>query len=713
MEIENSHKTLLLVEDQALVAMTEEAMLEKYGYDVITVDDVQGAIEAIENTPVDLILMYIDLGKGRMTGTEAAEILLKKFELPIVFLTGHGEKETVAAVQRITNYGYVLKSAGEFVLIESINMALKLWESHRQAQSARDEYLSIVELTEEIIARVDSDGRWMFVNSPAERFWGIPKKELLGKRYIDFVHPEDKKETLAAGDVMYTTRKPILDLVNRQRTPDGWRTISWNSSPIFNERGEVEGFQSTGRDITEQKEAENRLKLISDIITDHAYVVAVDAQGSLKLEWSTANYEEGIKNISRKGIQDFVNNPSVHPDDAPIFEKRVKNLSSNREDISEYRIITDDGEIIWVRDYGKPIWDDNEERVTAIVGALQIITELKNTEKRLKESEKHFRELVEYSNDWIWQVNTEGEYTYVSPTVEKITGYTPEEIVGKTPFNFMREDEAERTRKAFAENLHTGEPFSGTETELIHKAGCTVILETNGTPYFDEQGNLLGYRGIDRDITARKKMEKDLLKALKEKDYLMKELNHRVKNNLLLISSLINLKASSLDDKVDMSDVAGQIDAIRIIHDKLMHAEDIAHIDLEGYIQELLATVFSLSGRQVEIEENIEKITLQTRTAIPVGLILNEIATNAIKHGFSDTGKARFTVELKADKRAEQYVLTLSNTGKAFPGGIDLKNPDTLGLRLISGLVGQLKGTIELQRDPCPVFTIRFPIDEE
>jgi two-component sensor histidine kinase len=175
-----------------------------------------------------------------------------------------------------------------------------------------------------------------------------------------------------------------------------------------------------------------------------------------------------------------------------------------------------------------------------------------------------------------------------------------------------------------------------------------------------------------------------------------------------MISSLISLKDSSLGEEVDLSDISRQIDAIRIVHDELYQGEEITHINLREYVQELLSTVFSFSSRQVEIENNMKDVSIGTRTAIPIGLIVNEIATNAIKHGFTEE-ETRFTVDLQEDTSKNQYILTLSNTGRPFHKDVNVDNPATVGLQLISALVEQIDGTFELQKEPYPVFTIRFP----
>jgi two-component sensor histidine kinase len=170
--------------------------------------------------------------------------------------------------------------------------------------------------------------------------------------------------------------------------------------------------------------------------------------------------------------------------------------------------------------------------------------------------------------------------------------------------------------------------------------------------------------GISEDIT-------ELKKALEEKDYLMKEINHRVKNNLMMITSLISLKNASLGEAVDLTDLKNQIDAIRIVHEKLYTTNKITNIDFKEYIDDLLNTIFfSFTERRVKVENKIEEITLTTKTAIPLGLIINEIATNAIQHGFSGTKEPLFKVEMVKTADGHGCKLKLSNNGRPFPDSV-------------------------------------------
>ena len=182
-----------------------------------------------------------------------------------------------------------------------------------------------------------------------------------------------------------------------------------------------------------------------------------------------------------------------------------------------------------------------------------------------------------------------------------------------------------------------------------------------------------------------------------------------------MVNSLVRLKETALEGTADLSDIRHQIDAIRIVHEKLYKTGEIIHINMRDYIQDLLTTIFSsFSTQTVTLNSQVENIYINTKDAVALGLIINEIATNAIKYGFStedDTGqKAVFTTRLARDFDTDEYVLSLSNSGNPFPEDISIENSETLGLRLISILARQLDGILELQKAPQALYTIRFPI---
>ncbi len=146
---------------------------------------------------------------------------------------------------------------------------------------------------------------------------------------------------------------------------------------------------------------------------------------------------------------------------------------------------------------------------------LTLVNNLKKKIRELRENEKRFKDIVNVS-DWIWEIDAKGVYTFANPSVKKILGYDPKEVVGKTPFDFMHSDDKKSIAKYFLNIAKKKESFSNLLNRNTHKNGSVVYLETSGVPIIDEKGKLIGYRGIDRDITERKKAEEKLHQKIRE-----------------------------------------------------------------------------------------------------------------------------------------------------------------------------------------------------
>ncbi|HAK47609.1 MAG TPA: hypothetical protein DCO79_17020 [Spirochaeta sp.] len=209
----------------------------------------------------------------------------------------------------------------------------------------------------------------------------------------------------------------------------------------------------------------------------------------------------------------------------------------------------------------------------------------------------------------------------------------------------------------------------------------------------------------------RKDTEQKLKDTIAEKEFLMKEINHRVKNNLMMITSLIKIKENTLESS-DFSDVIHQIDAIRIIHERLYNAGDIRKLDVKPYFIELIDTIFeSFSGANVVMNIDIANIKINSKQLITLGLIINEIATNSIKYAYDDCKNPEFNLIVKEfeNNHCEIYI---SNNGKPMPENVNLEYPKTLGMRLIKALTDQLKGEVQLSKHPSSEYRIEFEIEK-
>jgi PAS domain S-box-containing protein len=255
------------------------------------------------------------------------------------------------------------------------------------------------------------------------------------------------------------------------------------------------------RDVTERKRAEEAYRALVDhslqglvIFQDGRVVFTNKAMADI----SGYTVEEMLA-MSSQQVQAF-----VHPEDRTLVWGRHRDRLAGKQlpERYEFRGIRKDGTMCWleihasrIEYWGKP----------AVQAAYVDITERKRAEEALRESRRRFRSLVEATSDWVWEVDQNGKYTYSSPKVKELLGYEPEEVIGKTPFDLMPPDEVNRVGTIFRNIVASQKPFERLENVNLHKDGRLVALETSGVPIFDTNGDFVGYRGIDRDITERRK----------------------------------------------------------------------------------------------------------------------------------------------------------------------------------------------------------------
>lgn len=457
-----------------------------------------------------------------------------------------------------------------------------------------------------------------------------------------------------------------------------------------------------------QREAEENFRAIADYTYDWEDWIGTDG----KLIW----VNPAVEKITGYTPEDCLNQPDypfflIHDDDRETIRTELTN-SLEHETSSpsrEVHCISKDNKTIWISAVWQPIYDINGTFM-GLRSSLRDITTRKRADAALQQSEANLKAIVENTDDIIVLRDTEGRALIYNKAFNSICQdlFRIDAYPGMRTMDYLNNEEKEHWKddihKVLAgETVHR--QFSKTFPE-----GNTRTFALTFNPIFQNK-TVIGFSEFTRDITAQKKNEIELREALEEKEMLLGEINHRVKNNLAIISALIRLKESAAGGTIDLTDIKSQINAITIVHKKLYKTGNITHINFREYVQDLLITVFSsFTTQRVTIIKELDNVSLKTKTAVTIGLVINEIATNAIKHGFTEGSEARFSIILKEDTDSNQYVLTLMNTGNPFPEDKDLDHPTTLGLRLISSLTHQIKGTIQLKRLPHPEFTITFPV---
>ncbi len=363
----------------------------------------------------------------------------------------------------------------------------------------------------------------------------------------------------------------------------------------------------------------------------------------------------------------------------------------------EYTSVTG-GKTSNLRIFLKGIRDEND-KIYAGIGMVEDITQSTQTFEELQEMYHRLQSIVDHSPFIINEIGPEGHYILVNESTVQLLGRSKQDLIGKHFSEVLPPETARLFEQRVRQVYESAEQLIVDDT--LQLDGSKRVYRTVLFPLFHNQVSIRSIVGIGYDVTHE-------VRSREEKDFFMRELNHRIKNNLNLLSSLIGLKEAESDE--DLSDIFHQIKAIQIVHEKLQAAENMTEVNAREYLEELVNTVFnSFTHHTVKIESDIEEVVIPTRAAIPLGLLVNEIATNAIKHGFSAGTQARFTIILKKSSSGEEYQLILTNTGNSFPEQISIENPTSLGLQLIGTLTDQLNGTVELIRRPNTTFNIRFP----
>lgn len=372
------------------------------------------------------------------------------------------------------------------------------------------------------------EGRFFRVNQKFCEILNYTHEELLQHNWRELTHPDDLEDSSAKVRSLLNNECSTCTLEKRYIRKDGG--IVWGNltiSLVKKNTGEHEYFIIVVEDITARKrteaalrESQQQLATIAANLPGGVYRVIYHKNGHFSLPYISAGYQE-ILGISPQELKE---NPLklfevIHPDDRETFKqsvrKGIKNLESR---YIEFRIISPVGEIKWIRDQSRFSEAENGDIIVDgvdidISDAYRLASLRQQAEQAWHQSEERFRTLVETTSDIVWEIDEEAFYTYVSPRVFDLLGYTVPEIVGKNFFDFMPPREGQRIGTFLSQMIANQQSFTCLQNPYIDKRGHLVFVETSATPILDSQGNFCGYRGITRNITERRTMEEALIES--------------------------------------------------------------------------------------------------------------------------------------------------------------------------------------------------------
>jgi len=347
--------------------------------------------------------------------------------------------------------------------------------------------------------------------------------------------------------------------------------------------------------------------------------------------------------------------------------------------------------------------------------ANKMLSDRQETEKALLESEINYRTLLNNIHGMVYRASYDWSVSIVSGS-EELCGYTAQEINDKEE-NWLDIIYPEDIEIVFEEGSQLVKKQQNLvqRYRIITKEGRVRWIEDLKTSLFSAEGEFKWIDGIVFDITERKQIEGQVVKSLNEKEVLLREIHHRVKNNLNIVVSLLDLQKNQFSDAAlnkAINDSKSRVMAMSLIHELLYSTENLAEIDLKKYIKTLgsnLIHIMETETYQIQLTVEVEDVRLKLDQAIPCGLILNELLTNSLKYAFEeDSGKILISARYITPAELE---LVLHDNGVGFSGNIISSESSSMGLEIVSLLVtDQLEGTMEMKNDNGARFLIRFPV---
>jgi PAS domain S-box-containing protein len=342
--------------------------------------------------------------------------------------------------------------------------------------------------------------------------------------------------------------------------------------------------------------------------------------------------------------------------------------------------------------------------------------EIRRTLAALRESEERFRQFAENSRDVLWMYDSASRrMEYLSPAVGEIWGRDPAAMAEGTTalLATVHPDDRERVAAALREVL-LGRPMNLTY-RILRPDGEIRWVRDSGFPIRDDAGAVIRVGGISRDITRWQAIEQEREKALRDRELMLREINHRVKNNLQVITSMLRLQAgrsASPEVREAFEDACGRVSTITELHTPLFEGAQISTLDFGSYLQDLCsrleASVAGSHPADIRIEVETQSAPIDLDRAVPLGLIVNELVTNAIKHGFA--GDRGGVVEVRFERLGETYRLSVRDDGPGLVADGQAVLREGLGMQLINGFVRRIRGTLTIYGEQGFEAVVEFPV---
>jgi PAS domain S-box-containing protein len=557
----------------------------------------------------------------------------------------------------------------------------------------------------------DKEGKHLLANRYYEQKASLTNAELYGKSVFEVWSHDVSVRTVAVNDQVIESGIPV-ELEEEIPHPDGLHTYVTLRFPLFNEQGIAYAACGISTDITARKLAEEKLfktqQFLQSILDNFPGAINVFDRDDkhilvnyhVEKVLSQTNTELCGKSIHELLLPDFA--ARVSAENKQVFE------SGTPIELEGF-VPQSDGLHTYVTNKF-PLF--NEQGIPyAVCGISTDITERKRAEVELHKTQQLLQSILDNFPGAIYVLDKEDRHVLVNRHVEKILSQTNAELSGKSLLEVLPPDFAARISALNKQVFESNMPLE-LEAVVPQDDGLHTYV-TMRFPLFNELDLAYAVCGISLDITDRKLAEMQLQESLREKELLLKEIHHRVKNNLQVVASLLNLQKRTIADPAIaqlFEDSKNRVYSMAMIHERLYQSKQLNQVNLGKYLQDLvneLAQSNGIKSKHIHFQVDADAIDVNIETAMPCGLIVNELVTNAIKYAFPDCARGQVLLECRRTSDG-QILLTVRDTGVGIPAHIDLKKATSLGLRITTNLAHQLKGAVEIDVSNGTCFSLKF-----
>jgi PAS domain S-box-containing protein len=614
--------------------------------------------------------------------------------------------------------------AGALITFQDID---PLKRGLQAAQEARDYAEGMIETVREPLVVLDSDLRVQRATTAFYETFLVSREETEGRFLYDLGNGQWNRPRLREllGAALFRLQ-PFHDFEVHHEFPHiGPRTMRLNGQRIPRPDAYPRMLLLSMEDVTERREiAEIRFQRLFETAKDGIVVVDAETEAVLDVNpYFLERIEYAREDIVGKPIAEAARELGC-ADAADIVKATGEAEIVRRDDL---QLTTRTGGQISVdivanryRVGSQPVVQLNIRDMTA----------RKEASKALRESEERFRLFVESVRDYaLFQLNPRGMILTWNTGAERLLGWSESEVIGRSSSMLFTPEDVARGEPE--REVETARAAGHAEDERWHVRKDSSRFFASGvlTPLCDENGTLLGFAKIMRDITAWKAQEEQLRRSVEEKSMLAREIHHRVKNNLQVIVSLLSLQSGHTNDPrvlAAFEETEGRVRAIAHIHERLYASDDLTVVEFASYLTNLTHELLRLHATvpdQVSLDLGVKPLVLHIEQAIPLGLIANELIVNSLKHGLK-AGPGHLTVKLdfaggssqplaneETDKRWVQ--VQVADDGPGLPPDVDISKTESMGYRLVNLLVRQLNGSLEISAGPSPRFVVSFPLKSD